>query len=263
MSITSLITLTTDYGDSSPYAAVLKGVILSLNPSARMVDLSHTIRPQNLRHASYFLATAIPSFPPETIHLCVVDPGVGSDRAAIFAEVGGQRLVGPDNGIFTGVFRRLGKPVAVRRLTEPQFWRHPLSDTFHGRDIFAPVAAHLSLGIDPTELGPDHPKPVALSIHSAVTFGNRCQGEVAFIDDFGNMITNIPAPMVKSLPVKVSFRGEPPHQFRWVRTYAEAAPGELVCLFSSDGFFEIAEVNGNAARRLGVGDGAQVEIEFE
>ena len=263
MSTAPLITLTTDYGDSSPYAAVLKGVILTINPSARVLDLSHTIRPQNLRHACYFLATAIPSFPPETIHVCVVDPGVGSDRAAINAVVGRQRLVGPDNGIFTGVFRRVGGPVAARRLTDPRFWRHPVSHTFHGRDIFAPVAAHLSLGIDPTELGPDHPEPVVLPAHSAVTFGNRCQGEVVFVDDFGNIITNIPAPMVKSLPVKVSFDGRSAHSLRWVRTYAAAAPGELVCLFSSDAFFEIAEVNGNAARRLGVGDGTQVAVEFE
>src|SRR5205823_1369409 len=104
MSTPPLVTLTTDFGDDSPYAAVLKGVILSINPAARVLDLSHRIRPQDLRHASYFLATAVPYFPPGTIHLAVIDPGVGSEREAIYAEVAGQRLVGPDNGIFTGVF---------------------------------------------------------------------------------------------------------------------------------------------------------------
>jgi S-adenosylmethionine hydrolase len=256
-----IITLTTDFGDSSPYAAVLKGVILSVNPAARVLDLSHRIRPQDVRHASYFLATAVPYFPPGTTHVCVVDPGVGSERAALYAETGGHRLVGPDNGVFTGVFRH-AHPAAVRHLTEGRFWRPSVSDTFHGRDIFAPVAAHLSLGIDPAELGPSQPHPVLLPSHSAVTFGNRWQGEVQFVDDFGNLITNIPADGVRSLPARVSVAGESPHPIRWVRTYSEAAAGELVSLFSSDGFFEVAEVNGNAASRLGVREGAMVEVEF-
>ena len=256
-----LITLTTDFGDTSPYVAVIKGVILSTNPAARVLDLSHRIRPQDLRHASYFLRTAVPYFPPGTIHVCVVDPGVGSDRPAIYAEAGGQRLVGPDNGIFTGVFRAAGGPAVVRKLAEPRFWRAKVSDTFHGRDVFAPVAAHLSLGIDPAELGPAHPDPVELPTCSAVTFRKRWQGEVQFADDFGNLITNIPACKVKSLPVRVSVGGGEPRPVRWVRTYAEAAAGELVCLFSSDGFVEVAEVNGSAANRLGVREGAVVEFE--
>jgi hypothetical protein len=196
------------------------------------------------------------------MHVCVVDPGVGSDRAALYAEAGGQRFVGPDNGVFTGVFRKLGG-AACRRLANPRFWRPCVSATFHGRDIFAPVAAYLSLGIDPTDLGPECLDPVELPTHSAVTFGRKWQGEVQFADDFGNLITNIPACKLKSLPMKVSVGGSAPQVLRWVRTYADAAPGELVCLFSSDKFFEIAEVNGNAARRLGVTAGALVELEWE
>jgi len=257
-----LITLTTDFGDASPYEAVLKGVILSINPAARILDLSHHIRPQDLRHASYFLATAVPHFPPGTIHVCVVDPGVGSDRAAICVEAGGQRLVGPDNGLFTGVVRHFGG-ASARQLTDRRFWRTEVSNTFHGRDIFAPVAAHLSLGLDPKEFGPEQPNLVQLPSHSAVTYGNRWRGEVQFVDDFGNVITNIPAAGVKSLPARVSFGEESPHPLRWVRTYAEAVPGELVSLFSSDAFFEVAEVNGSAARRLGVREGVTVEVEFE
>jgi S-adenosylmethionine hydrolase len=263
MSTPPLITLTTDFGDTSPYVAVMKGVILAINPAARVLDLSHRIRPQDLRHASYYLGTAVPHFPTGTIHVCVVDPGVGSERSALYAEAGGQRLVGPDNGIFTGVFRHAGGPSCVRKLADPRFWRHPVSDTFHGRDVFAPVAAHLSLDVDPADLGPELADPVELPTHSAVTYGNRWQGEVQFVDDFGNLITNIPAHGVRSLPVRVSVGGEPPHPVRWVRTYSTAGPGDLVCLFSSDGFFEIAEVNGNAAARLGVREGAVVEVEFE
>ena len=258
-----LITLTTDFGAASPYVAVMKGVILSINPAARVLDLSHAIRPQDVRHASYFLATAVPYFPDSTIHVCVVDPGVGTERAAIYADTGSHRLVGPNNGVFTGVLRRCGCRTA-RKLTNPRFWRPSVSATFHGRDIFAPVAAHLSLGVSHKELAPeDLADLVELPVRSAVTFGKRWQGEVQFADDFGNLITNIPACKLKSLPVKVSVGGAPPVLLRWVRTYAEASPGELVCLFSSDGFFEVAEVNGNAARRLGVETGAAVELEWE
>ena len=259
----SLITLTTDFGVTAPYVAVMKGVIFSINPAARIVDLSHAIRPQDVRHASYFLSTAVPYFPAGTIHVCVVDPGVGSERAAIHVECGGQHLIGPDNGIFTCLFRRAGVTAAVRRLAERRYWQPRVSNTFHGRDIFAPVAAHLSLDINPAELGPVLLKPVELPNHSAVTFGNHWRGEVLFVDDFGNIITNVPACKVKSLPVKVSIEGSSPEVVRWVRTYSEAAAGELVCLFSSDGYFEIAEVNGNAARRLSVSEGGVVELEWE
>jgi S-adenosylmethionine hydrolase len=263
MSNSPLITLTTDFGYTSPYVAVMKGVILSINPTATIVDLTHAIRSQDLRHANYYLRIAIPYFPPGTIHVCVVDPGVGSERAGLFVETDGQRLVGPDNGIFTGVMQKAKKPITVRRLADQRYWRPRVSNTFHGRDIFAPVAAHLSLGIDPTTLGPELAEPIALPSPSAVTFGKRWQGEVQFVDDFGNLITNIPTCKLKSLPVKVSVAGSPQEVLRWVRTYSDGTTGELVSLFSSDGFFEIAEVNGNAARRLGIAAGAMVELEGE
>jgi S-adenosylmethionine hydrolase len=263
MTTTPVITLTTDFGRASPYVAVMKGVILSINPAAQIVDLTHDIRPQDVRHASYFLGTAVPHFPPLTIHVCVVDPGVGSDRAAICARADPHYLVGPDNGVFTAVFQKHA-PNWVRRLTEPRFWRqNPPSDTFHGRDIFAPVAAHLSRGADSARLGPEMMDPVLLPTRSAVTFGNRWQGEVQFVDDFGNLITNIPASKLKSLPVKVMVGGSPLGVVRWVRTYCDAAPGELVCLFSSDGFFEVARVNGSAAGALNVAAGTPVELEWE
>jgi S-adenosylmethionine hydrolase len=258
-----VITLTTDFGATAPYVAVMKGVILSINPAARIVDLTHAIRPQDIRHASYFLSTAVPYFPAGTIHVCVVDPGVGSERAPIHVEWAGQHLLGPDNGSFTGLIRKAGSAAVVRRLTDRRFWRPCVSDTFHGRDIFAPVAAHLSEGVEPAELGPVLPNPVEIPIASAVTFNRHWRGEVQFVDDFGNLITNIPACKLKALPVKVSVDGSRPRTLRWVRTYSEDATGDLVCLFSSDGYFEIAEVNGNAARRLGVKAGAVVELEWE
>lgn len=263
MSNSPLITLTTDFGYTSPYVAVMKGVIISINPAAAIVDLSHSIRPQDLRHANYFLTTAIPYFPPETIHVCVVDPGVGSERAGLCVEIEDQRLICPDNGICTSLLKKTKKPVAVRRLTDQRFWRPRISNTFHGRDIFAPVAAHLSLGTAPSLLGPEMAEPVALPSHTAVTFGKRWEGEVQFIDDFGNLITNIPACKMKLLPVKVSVAGSPREVLRWVRNYSEGNEGELVSLFSSDGYFEISAVNGSAAKRLGVTAGAVVELEGE
>jgi S-adenosylmethionine hydrolase len=258
-----LITLTTDFGRASPYVAVMKGVILSINPAANVIDLTHDIRPQDVRHACYFLTTAVPFFPAGTIHVCIVDPGVGSARAALYADTPDQLLVGPDNGVFTGVIRKLGCR-AAGALTASRFWRTPTpSDTFHGRDIFAPVAAHLSLGVKYPEIAPGAIDPVMLPKRCAVTFGKRWSGEVQFIDDFGNVITNVPTCKLKSLPVKVTLGGASLGVVRWVRTYSEAAPGELVCLFSSDGYFELAQVNGNAARKLNADVGAAIELEWD
>lgn len=196
-----LITLTTDFGYSSPYVAIMKGVVLSLCPEAKIIDLSHAIRPQDVRHAAYLIATAAPHFPPGTIHVCVVDPGVGTARAALYTQVGGQHLVGPDNGLFTLLWRQCrGELPVVRRLTNSRFWRPQVSSTFHGRDIFAPVAAYLAQGIDPCELGPLHPQPEMFSPQEVGSDERSCWGEIQFIDDFGNLITNIPAALVRQHP---------------------------------------------------------------
>ena len=258
----AVITLTTDFGDTSPYVAVMKGVILSITPGARLLDLTHRIRPQDVPHADYFLGTCVPHFPPGTIHVAVVDPGVGGTRKPILIGAGGQFLLGPDNGLFTRAVHALGGTPTVRALENPQYRRPEVSATFHGRDIFAPAAAHLSRGVSPAEFGPVRPTWVQRKHTSAVCWKNECAGEVQFVDDFGNVITNIPAEMVKELPVHVSLGGEPPHPIRWVRTYSDAAPGELVSLFSSDGFVEIAEVNGNAAKRVAAAVGMKVQVRF-
>jgi S-adenosylmethionine hydrolase len=257
-----IVTFTTDFGEASPYVAVMKGVILSIAPDARLLDLTHRIRPQDLRHADYFLGTCVPHFPPGTIHLAVIDPGVGGERRPILIETGGQVLVGPDNGLFTRSVHALGGTPTVRSLENPQYRRAEVSATFHGRDLFAPAAAHLSRGVSPTEFGPVQADWVRLSHRTAVCWQNLCSGDVQFIDEFGNLITNIPAGRVKELPIHVSLDGGPPHPIRWVRTYSDAAPGEVVSLFSSDGFVEIAQVNGNAATKLNATIGMRVEVRF-
>lgn len=256
-----IITLTTDFGASSPYVAAMKGVILSINPSARLLDLSHAIPPQHVGHAAFFLKSAIPCFPPGVIHVVVVDPGVGSERALLYVEVDGHRLLAPDNGCWTALLPAGTPPDRVITLTESSYWRHPVSATFHGRDILAPVAGHLSLEIDPREMGPPAAKFVRLELPAPCAVANGVAGEVLFIDHFGNVITNIPADRVRQPPDAILFGKRSSRRLvRWVRTYADAAPGDLVALVSSDGLLEIAIVNGNAAAKMGAAVGTAVTV---
>lgn len=274
-----LITLTTDFGTGSPYVAALKGVILGINPWARLIDLSHTIPPQDLHHVGFFLRTVLPCFAAGPIHVVVVDPGVGSDRHLLYVEVAGHRLLVPDNGCWTSLDSP--GPAQVRRLTEPRFWRQPVSATFHGRDILAPVAAHLSLGLDPADLGPVASDWERLE-QSRPTFdrASDCvRGRVQFVDPFGNLITDISsnalyvmtqtAPagggqrstrQMHNWPASLRVRVGDAEVGRYVRTYADAEPGRLVFLFSSDNLLEVAVTQGNAARDLGASVGTPVAI---
>jgi S-adenosylmethionine hydrolase len=260
---TPVITLTTDFGEASPYVAAMKGVIVGINPAARIIDLSHQIPPQDVRHADHFLAAAIPYFPPEAIHVVVVDPGVGTQRHALHVKVGGHRLLLPDNGCWTTLAQHSSDSPVVRRLAEPRYWRQPVSATFHGRDVFAPTAAHLSLGADPATLGPTVTDWVQLELPTARldSSDGTVRGEVVFVDHFGNLITNIPESMLagwagRSLTFRVGSYGTE----RWVRTYGEAAAGYLVALIGSTGMLELAVVNGNAARQLSLAVGEPVQV---
>jgi S-adenosylmethionine hydrolase len=256
------LTLTTDFGTASPYVASMKGVILSLNPDVRILDLTHKIPPQDVRHAAFFLASALPHFPPEALHVVVVDPGVGGSRDVLYVEVGNQRLLAPDNGCWT-LLHEGRPPLRVIRLTEERYWRHPVSDTFHGRDIFAPVAANLTLGLDPRRLGPPAKNWVRLHRPTPSAAAEGLLGEVIFVDDFGNLITNIPGEALTQEAgtrwVKVGGQEVP----RFVRTYAEAEPGTLVALVSSDGWLEVAVAHGSAAQRLHAGVGTVVSTGWE
>jgi S-adenosylmethionine hydrolase len=258
----SVITLTTDFGEDSPYVAAMKGVILGINPDARLVDLSHQIPPQDIRHTTFFLRHAVPYFPPGVVHLVVVDPGVGSERALLYVDAGGHRLVVPDNGCWTDLAGPVSQELTVIRLAEPSFWRHPVSSTFHGRDILAPVAAHLSRGVEARQLGPVVDQWVRLTRNPPVVQPGVIQGEVIFVDHFGNLITNIPAEVFGTSPpsplaVEV---GGTRFNLLWVKTYADAAADTLVGLISSSGTFEVAAAQGNAARRLGARIGSPVKV---
>lgn len=254
------ITLTTDFGNESPYVAAMKGSILAVNPAARILDLSHQIPPQDVRHAAFFLAAAIPYFPPSAIHVVVVDPGVGSERAILYVEVNGRPLLVPDNGCWTCILGA-DNPTQVICLSDRRYWRETVSNTFHGRDIFAPVAGHLSLGVNPKRLGIPATTWTRLEMPAPEQVGEGWRGEVVFIDHFGNLVTNIPGsaitPPLDLLRVgKARFR----RRCRWVRTYAEAKAGALVVLVSSYGLVEVAIVQGDAARKLGARVGTPVEI---
>jgi S-adenosylmethionine hydrolase len=256
-----IITLTTDFGEDSPYVAAMKGVILGINPHARLVDLSHQIPPQHLQHAAFFVATALPAFPPGIIHLVVVDPGVGSDRALLCVELDGQRLLVPDNGCWTEWARRSTGQPAVHCVAEPRYWRQPVSATFHGRDILAPAAGWLSLGIDPAALGPPAADWVHLNMPAPERDPDGWTGEVVFVDRFGNLITNIPGDAITDSSNAHAQVAVGLHMVaQRVRTYAEAARGTTVALIGSTGMLEIAVVQGNAARSLQAASGTPVTV---
>jgi S-adenosylmethionine hydrolase len=258
-----LITLTTDFGNGSPYVAAVKGVILALNPDVRIIDLGHDIPAQDLRQAAVFLAATLPYYPPQALHVVVVDPGVGAQRSILYAEVAYLRLLVPDNGCWTWLLEGERRRIRVIRLAEKRFWRSRVSATFHGRDIFAPVAANLSLGLDPRELGPVVSDWVRLERPIPQHHPNSVTGEVLFVDRFGNLITNIPGSALT--------RDDRPKQVRIagvevtciVRTYSDAEPGTLLALVSSSEWLEVAVNRGDAARQLNANIGTPVTIEYE
>jgi S-adenosylmethionine hydrolase len=257
----AICTFLTDFGLASPYVAAVKGVLLSVCPEARLVDLSHDVPPQDIAYASEFLAACVPYYPLGCLHVVVVDPGVGTERAILYAEIGGQRLLAPDNGVLSRLADEHGPVTVVRTLTNPRHWRPTISATFHGRDIFAPVAGHLLNGLNPADLGPlatdwlRRPRPEVTPQDDGI----RCV--VAFVDHFGNLITSLPANMIpETAQLEIDGQQVECHP---VRTYGEAAPGELVRLISSDGRLELAVVQGNAAERLGATVGSVVHLRHQ
>jgi len=255
-----LITLTTDFGEDSPYVAAMKGVILSINPTARLLDLSHAIPPQDIPHAAWFVASALPWFPFGTIHVAVVDPGVGTSRELLYIECHGQRILTADNGCWTWLDQSR-KPL-VRRLRERQWWLPKVSATFHGRDILAPVAAHLSLGIEPAQLGPKTTRWVRLKMEEPTLQPGRVLGSIVFIDRFGNLITNVPGDAVGQPPEGLTVGANPVADFRWVRTYGEAQRGDVVALIGSTGHLEVAVVEGSAAALFATKVGTAVSLSW-
>jgi S-adenosylmethionine hydrolase len=260
----AIITLTTDFGTGSPYVAAMKGVILSINPAVTLVDISHAVPAQDVRNGALVLENTTPWFPADTIHVAVVDPGVGTGREIVYARIGSQQYLAPDNGLLSRLFAKI-PPAEIRRLANPAYWLQPVSATFHGRDIMAPVAARLSLGLDPRELGPPASQIAWSEWPEAEVLAKKIRGQVVEIDSFGNLITNIAAEMFAGRPTdtRVCVVCGIYETFGIYRTYAAQAEGMLVALVGSNGRLELALVGDNAAAQLGVAVGTPVILAWE
>ena len=260
----SIITLTTDFGTSSHYVAAMKGVILSIHPTSTIVDVSHDVPPQDIRRAAVVLDNVADWFPAETIHVAVVDPGVGTGRAIVYARIGGQNFIAPDNGLLSRLANRT-PPEKLLRLTEPAYWLPEISTTFHGRDIMAPVAAHLALGLDPDRLGPPHETLTTLDWAEACKSETQIDGAVIDVDSFGNLITNITADMLAGRPTdrRACVVCNIFETWGIYQAYDLQASGTLVAVIGSSGRLELSIVRDNAARRLGIDIGASVTLAWE
>ena len=256
-----IITLTTDFGASSPYVAAMKGVILSIHADVRIVDISHTVPPQDVRAGAQVLAEITPLFPAGTLHVAVIDPGVGTSRKIIYAEIGGQRYVCPDNGLL-GRLAAQETPFKIVQVNCGAYFRETVSSTFHGRDIMAPVAAHLSLGLDPEKLGPTETQLQTLDWPGAEKLANRIEGEIVSIDSFGNLVTNITREMLTDVPrdETVAVRCDDHETHGIFETYADQPEMTLISLIGSNDQLELAIVNDSAKIMLGVSVGTPVEV---
>jgi len=261
-----VITLMTDFGIKDGNVGVMKGVIWGICPAAQISDLSHMIQAQNIAEAGYVLARTVPYFPKGSIHVVVVDPGVGTKRRPMAAQIGDWFYVGPDNGTVTVWLERAEKEAVQTEFVElnrAQYWLQNVSYVFHGRDIFSPVAAHLANGVPLSELGSPFTDPVRLELPKPQATNQGWRGEVIQIDHFGNVSTNI---RVENLgdalneKENIIVRLNGAEITGMVNTFGERPPGELVALIGSTGFLGIAVVNGNSQQRLGtkIGDGVEV-----
>jgi len=271
-----VVTLTTDFGYDDPYVGAVKGAILNINPAATIVDITHTIRPQDVLQAAFILNGAYRYFPKQTTHVAIVDPGVGSDRRGVILKTPSAIFVAPDNGILSYIVDDLfsidgnslleqahglteivfKKGLEAAAITDPRFWRHPVSPTFHGRDIFAPVAAGLSLGISPFEFGEKinslHVLPIA---KPALDLDGNVLGQILHIDRFGNLITNIRS---NNLPGKNTTIEVGGHHIQGMSDYYAQGQG-IMAVTGSSGYLEISLRDGSACDYLGAEVGDEVK----
>lgn len=256
----SIITLTTDFGVSDHYVGTMKGVILGIHPDAQLVDISHDVNPYNVAEAAFVLSQAYCHFPKKTVHLVVVDPGVGTSRRPIIAEAAGQFFVAPDNGVLSMIYSR--EKHKVRTITSDKLFLKPVSNTFHGRDIFAPVAAHLAKSRAPGRFGKVCSDYLTLGFEKPVRTGKRIwNGAILKIDRFGNLITNFHIsefPVVQTRPFVMQAGGR--EMTELAHTFADRRPGELFLIIGSSGYLEVVMNQGSAAKSLGVASGAPVDL---
>lgn len=255
-----LITLTTDFGLSDHFVGTMKGVILGIQPEAGIVDISHEIHPFEVPEAAFVISQAHAFFPKKTIHVVVVDPGVGTSRRPILVEAADQYFIGPDNGVFTMILTRY--PAKVREITAVRYFLQNVSRTFHGRDVFAPCAAHLAKGVTPARFGKLIDNALRLSFEKPTRTAKRAwTGAVLQIDRFGNLITNYHTGefgQIRQKPFSL-LAGMHPVE-RLASSYGEGQPGELFVIEGSSGYFEVASNQSSAAKLLGLAVGSPLEL---
>jgi len=257
-----IITLTSDFGEADYFVPAMKGAILDVNPAAEIVDLTHMIPPQDIYAAAFTLMCCYRDFPRNTIHVVVVDPGVGSARRPILVMTDEYNFVGPDNGVFSYIYQQAHVNRVVH-LTAEHYFRQPVSNTFHGRDVFAPCAGYVSKLVDWRMMGEEVSNPVRFNIPSPVVVSEKqIKGSVVHVDRFGNLITNITATeltekhLVGGAKVRVGNRGVA----RILKTFSDAEPNELFAYFGSAGFLEIGVPKQSAARMTEARRGVEVEV---
>jgi S-adenosyl-L-methionine hydrolase (adenosine-forming) len=265
----TVISLTTDFGIKDGNVGVMKGVIWSISPSAQISDLSHMIAPQNVREAALIFARSAPYFPENSVHVIVVDPGVGTARRPMAARIGSQYYVGPDNGTITLLLERAEKEgwsTEFIHLNNPAYWLPDVSYVFHGRDIFAPAAAHISAGVPLVNMGTPFQDPVRLDLPKPQKTASGWTGEVIHIDHFGNVASNIRSETLGEALIevnKITVRVGGENIRGLVHTFGERPEGELIALMGSTGNLVVSVVNGSAAARLNVKVGDIFEAVLE
>jgi S-adenosyl-L-methionine hydrolase (adenosine-forming) len=261
--VSRILTLLTDFGTRDAYVASMKGVILGINPDLRTIDITHEVPPQDVMEAAFVLKEALPFFPEDAIHLCVVDPGVGTARRPVAVRAGQRIFIGPDNGLFPLALGDAVDEAVV--LDNPEYWRQGTpSNTFHGRDIFAPVAAYLSTGVSLQQVG--SPVTALTPMHWALPIvdDKGIRGWVIHIDRFGNCITNIDRSILDQFGAPSRVKCFAGNTILTVvsSTYGDVEPGEPLLLLSSGDYLEVAVNGGNAAELLGIRKGAAVNLLF-
>ncbi len=261
MKMKRIITLTTDFGPRDHYAGAMKGAMLSINPGASLVDISHSIEAGDIFEGAFVMNGACGFFPPGTVHLGVVDPGVGGPRRALIIETEKFLFVGPDNGLLSLAAESDG----IKRIVEVQnekFMRRDVSRTFHGRDVFGPVAAHLSIGVDLSEFGPLTTDLEMINIPEPLSEDGAVTGEVVHVDTYGNLITNVSAAFIEERlggkDIKVTLKRQALEGL--YRSYASMEPGRAGALIGSSGFLEVAAREASASALLGVDIGEKVRV---
>ena len=262
-----IITLTTDFGTQDHYVGTMKGVILSVNPDATIVDITHSVQAFDVLDGAITIAQAYRYFPPDTVHMVIVDPGVGTSRRPIVVTAEKHMFLAPDNGVLSMVYERETR-LSVRNATAEHYFLQPVSTTFHGRDVFARIAGYMSKGVEAAKFGDEVTDFVRFATPKPKAINDRMVRGVALkVDKFGNIITNITPQDVPAL-----FRPEPPpfkimigtHEITKIKTnYAEGAPGEVFGVLGSMGYLEVAANRGSASEHLSSGKGSEVGVIFE